>query len=402
MLSAPVGESHTAMAAALARSLKVRPEVGKDVGVDPACSRGERPGLKVRPEVDDVVVLDDLRVLGPALGKFLASGFELHLGRVQWSYDIAYRLFAKNSAGRRMGEWALYRLGARSLERTIAAHRPDVVVSTYPVFNPVLSRLRASGRLRCPAAAVVEPLGGLYFWVQPHLDLHLLHYPESLPEVARLGGARSACAVRPLVREEFLGERLGRASMREHLGVAHERRLVLVSGGGWGAGDIAGAVRACSGLADVEAIAVAGRNERLRAALRRTFAATPNVRVLGFSQRMHELLSAADALVTTTAGLSAIEARLCGCPVVCYGFAVGHVRDNTRALREAGLARTAATQPKLREQVAAALAAGRDAGSAETLAVLPDAADVLLSLAGSKVGRSWAADAQPLSSAAGG
>lgn len=378
VLSAPVGESHTAMAAALAR------------------------GLMRRPEVDDVVVLDDLRVLGPALGRYLASGFELHLGRVQWSYDLAYRLFAKNGLGRRAGEAALYRLGARSLERTIEAHRPAVVVSTYPVFNPVLSRLRARGRLRCPAVAVVEPLGGLYFWVQPHLDMHLLHYPESLPEVARLGGAPSACAVRPLVRAEFLADGHRRAAIREHLGVAAERRLVLVSGGGWGAGDIAGAVRACSGLADVQAIALAGRNERLRAALRRTFAATPNVRVLGFSRRMRDLLIAADVLVSTTAGLSAIEARLCGCPVVCYGFAVGHVRDNTRALREAGLARTAANGPQLREQVAAALAAGRKAGSSECFAALPEAADVLLSLAGSKVGRSWAADAQPLSSVAGG
>lgn len=333
ILSADVGESHAAMAAALAR------------------------GLRRRAEVEAVEVRSDFEVLGPRLGTLLPRGFDYHLGRVQWSYDLAYRLFTGFSPARRFGEHALYRLGGRSLERTISAHAPDVVVSVYPVMNPVLARLRAAGRIRCPVALVVGPLGGLGFWIQPHVDLHLLHYPQAGAEVQRIAGPGRALTVAPLVREEFL-ERGSREASRAALGIGERERVVLVSGGGWGAGDLAGAIDAVLSLPGLHAIAVAGRNESLEAELRRRYGAEQRVRVLGFSERMRELLWAADAFVTATAGLSVIEARLCRCATVCFGFQIGHVRDNTRALAQAGLVRRATTPAELALRLREALDAG--------------------------------------------
>jgi UDP-N-acetylglucosamine:LPS N-acetylglucosamine transferase len=354
ILSADVGESHAAMATALAR------------------------GLERMPEVSSVRVRSDFEVLGAPLGALLPRGFDYHLGRVQWSYDLAYRLFTGLAPARRAGEYALYRLGGGPLERTIASHDPDVVVSVYPVMNPVLSHLRAAGRLRCPVALMVGPLGGLGFWIQPHADLHLLHYAQAAPAVERIAGPGRALTVAPLVREEFL--RPGsRAQARAALGIAAQERIVLVSGGGWGAGDLAGALEAALSLPGVRAIAVAGRNEELREELQRRFAAEARVEVLGFTERMRELLWAADAFVTATAGLSVIEARLCRCATVCFGFQVGHVRDNTAALARAGLARRASTPAELAGALRDAITGGQP--PPWPLEGVPSAAEAVVQLA---------------------
>ncbi len=357
-LSAQVGESHAAMARALAR------------------------GLRARDDVAEVTVLERFDVLGEPLGSMLGRGYRFHLGRVGWTYNVAYALFTRSSLAQRCGERALYELGGRSLERVVAAHHPDVVVSTHPVLAAVLGRLRGAGRLRCPAAGVVGPLGGLQFWIQPGLDMHLLNYSEARSAVERLAGPGRAQAVRPLVRPEFLEPPLTRTAARAALGLPADPGLVVISGGGWGAGDVMGAVSACLALAGMQAIVVAGRNEALRAELERRHEGDPRVSVLGFSERMRELMCAADAFVTATAGLSALEARLCGCPVVCYGFPVGHVRDNTRALAAAGLARVATTQGQLEAELRAALATGRPA--VPPLRELPEAAEVVARLAGGR------------------
>ncbi|HLI58710.1 MAG TPA: glycosyltransferase [Solirubrobacteraceae bacterium] len=352
VLSAPVGESHAAMARALAADLR---------RLDASAS---------------VTVLDDLSVLGPRLGRLLERGFRRHLGEARRSYDVAYRLFTGVAPARRFGEAALYRLGGQALAATVARHEPDVVVSTYPVLNPVLAGLRRSGRVGCPAAAVVDPLGGLGFWVAPGLDLHMLHHAEALEEVRRRAGGGRVVAVRPLVREEFYA-RDGSAAPVESA-IPAGRRLVVVSGGGWGAGDLDGAIRACLRVADTHVIAIAGRNERLREELAARHRAEPRVTVRGFVERMAPLLRAADALVTATAGLSCLEARLCGCPVVCYGFLVGHVRDNTAALARHGLARVAATPAELVDALQAVLAEGRP--PVADLASLPRAAELVAAL----------------------
>lgn len=360
VLCAQVGESHLVMARALAAQLESRPEVAS------------------------VTILNDFNVLGRVLGGYLSRSFEVHLGKVQWSYDLAYKLFAKTALGRALGEQALYRLAGGALQARIAAEHPDLVVSTYPVMNPVLGALRASGRLDCPVAVVVGPAGGLAYWVHAGIDLHLLNYPHALAELRSLVGEVSAQPVRPLVPSEFF-EPIDRGQVRRLLDLPARRRVILVSGGGWGAGDLVGAVRACLALPEVHVVVLAGRNEALHRELSESLARDKRVRLLAFSDQMRELLTAADMFVAATAGLSCIEAHLCGCPTVCYGFTIGHVTDNTRALQALGRVRVASSPQQLTQRIAEGLEQGRPA--ALPPADLPSAADLLVPLARSASGR---------------
>lgn len=360
VVSADVGESHAVMARALVRELESRPDVAA------------------------VTLLGDFSVLGSKLSGTLSRGYRFHLGRVGWSYELAYRVFTGVKPAKRFGELALYALGGRALARAIAPHRPDVVVSTHPVLNPVLAGLRRSGRLRCPVAAVVGPVGGHDFWALPGLDLHLVSYEEAVPSVERLGGHGSARVVRPLIAPEFF-EPLSREDARRALGLAPERPLVLVSGGGWGVGDITGAIEASVTLPDTDVIAVAGRNAALHSTLQSRHGYDHRVSVLGYTTQMRELLCAADAFVTTTAGSSLQEARASGCPTVCYGFLIGHIRDNVNAAAAHGLARVARSADELPRELAAALGEGRR--PIPSFGALPTPGDVTVALARGEVGR---------------
>ena len=55
----------------------------------------------------------------------------------------------------------------------------------------------------------------------------------------------------------------------------------------------------------------------------RAFADEPRVHVYGFTDKMPELLAAADVLVHSTGGVTCLEARAAGTPVVSYGLPVG-------------------------------------------------------------------------------
>jgi len=341
--------------------------------------------LERLPEVSSVTLLNDFAILGKRLSRPLTSGYKFHLGKVQWSYDLAYRVFTGLRPAKRFGELALYALGASSLSEAIAPHRPDVVISTHPVLNPVLAGLRSAGRLRCPVAAVVGPLGGHDFWALPGLDLHLLLYEAAIPSVERLSRPGAARAVRPLISREFF-EPLGQPQARASLGLREGRAVVVVSGGGWGVGDIDGAISACLALPGTDVIAIAGRNEALRHTLQSRHGYDHRVSVLGYTTRMRDLLSAADVFVTTTAGSSIQEARACGAPTVCYGFLIGHVRDNVNALCKHGFARAASNPAELTRAVGAALSEGRL--PAADYGRLPTAAELAVALArsGAEIG----------------
>ena len=134
--------------------------------------------------------------------------------------------------------------------------------------------------------------------------------------------------------------------------------MVVVSGGGWGVGDIAGAVERVRAHARGHEHRLPGRPQRAAAARSssRAFADEPRVHVYGFTDKMPELLAAADVLVHSTGGVTCLEARAAGTPVVSYGLPVGHARLNTREMAALDLVRLANDTDELREHVQASFA----------------------------------------------
>jgi len=324
VLSADVGEGHAAAARALARQIE-------DSGA-PA----------------EVTVIDGLAAMGRLLQPVVEDGYRVQLRFMPWTYTVVYWLLEHVGPIR----WAARRLlclfGSRPLARRIAEHDPDVVVSTYPAVTVVLARLRRTHAIRCPTVATITDLTGLFFWAQPGIDMHLVMYGESMSSVERIAGAGSAQLVSPLISAEFTRPRCP-LQARRALGLPEAGRMVIVSGGGWGVGDITGAVHELLREPEVSAIVcLAGRNEQLCERLNADFAGQERVHVYG--------LAAADVLVHSTGGVTCLEAKAAGTPVVSYGLPVGHARLNTRAMADLNLLRLANDTTELREHVRASFA----------------------------------------------
>src|SRR5205823_11725270 len=154
--------------------------------------------------------------------------------------------------------------------------------------------------------------------------------------------------------------------------------IVLVSGGGWGVGDLESAIDTALALDDVDVIAcLCGRNDELRERLAGRYTAEARVRLVGFTEQMSEWLAAADALVHSTGGLTVLEAYVRGCPAISYGWGRGHIRANNAAFRRYGIAEVVAGPRELERARRTALAPRPAPGLA--LGSLPSAASLVLS-----------------------
>jgi UDP-N-acetylglucosamine:LPS N-acetylglucosamine transferase len=356
ILSADVGEGHAAAARALATQIEASPRAA------------------------EVTVIDGLAAMGRVLRPVVEDGYRVQLRLFPWTYTVVYWLLEHVGPIRLLARKLLCRLGSRPLARTIAEHEPDVVVSTYPAVTVVLAHLRRRGEVSCATIATITDLTGLFFWAQPGIDMHLVMYGESMDSVERIAGRGSVQLVRPLISAEFLEPRCPQDARRA-LGLPEEGRMVVVSGGGWGVGDIAGAVREFVRTPEVSSIVcLAGRNEQLEEKLRELFAEEPRVRIFGFTDQMPQILAAADVLVHSTGGVTCLEARATGTPVVSYGLPVGHARLNTRAMAALDLLRLANDTDELREHVRASFA-DEQAADLDMAAPSPDpeAVDLVLS-----------------------
>src|SRR5262249_13636085 len=114
ILSADVGEGHAAAARALAQQLEASPQ---DV---------------------EVTIIDGLPAIGRPVRQVVQDGYRVQLRFLPWTYTIVYWLLENIAPVRWLARQLLCLFGSRSLQRRIAEHEPDVIVSTYPAVTVVL------------------------------------------------------------------------------------------------------------------------------------------------------------------------------------------------------------------------------------------------------------------------
>lgn len=179
-------------------------------------------------------------------------------------------------------------------------------------------------------------------WIHPNVDLYLVTSVAAEPGVHRFQPEAKVIVIPAPVRPEFYRPPTQR-SARIGLGVAEHDRCVLLIAGSRGLGPLAGIADALA-RAGLAVLAVAGNNPRLERRLTAVAQRRPKVRVFGFTDRMPELMAAADLVITSPGG-TCMEARTVGRPLLLLDLVQGHGRDNLQHELQFGDAAVTSKRP---------------------------------------------------------
>jgi UDP-N-acetylglucosamine:LPS N-acetylglucosamine transferase len=337
--------------------------------------------LAARPDAV-VETRDAVAEAGGIVAKLVGQEAPLQKRWLNWFFDIEYRLLFRFAPVRGFITWLGTQIGRPTVTRIVAETTPDVIVSTYPGTTEVLGRLRRHGHVSVPVVSAITDLSALRLWASRGVDLHLITHQESEPEVRSIAPGSRIVWARGMTSPAF-DVPVDTNEARDELGLPREGGIVIVSGGGWGVGDIAGAIATALSIAEVATVVVlCGRSEALKARLANRFGREPRVQLWGFTEQMSELMGAADVLVHSTAGLTVLEAWIRGCRPISYGWGVAHIRLNNEAFERFGIAEVAPNRAALRPAIERALAQPRVPHP--EYGEQPSAADEVLALVGER------------------
>jgi len=324
-------------------------------------------------------VVDGLELAGPAARAIVGGVPTTSSALGTLAFEARYLLGTRLAPTREAGGAIIDKLVRGRFAAHLAASPPDVVVSTYPLWSELLGRMRLDAALPVPAVSAITDLAALRHWAHPGIDLHLLTHPASEAEVRAIAGPNARVeAVHGLTSDPRFTDPPERNVAREELGLPTRGSLVVVSGGGWGVGDLQGATDTALHYGANTVVVLVGHNEAARARIQDAYGADDRVQVWGFTDKMVLLLSAADVLIHATAGLTALEALMCDCRVISYGWPRGHIRANDSAYKRLDMVAVATNRPQLAHSLVHALAAPP---LGPQLPELPAAADLVLELA---------------------
>jgi processive 1,2-diacylglycerol beta-glucosyltransferase len=296
------------------------------------------------PETGEVLHIDALRhtnkVFRRFYGKFyvdLVKSAPLLLG---WFYDSQDEPWKTEKM-----RFMLDRMNTGPLIRKIKKFNPDITICTHFLPAEILSHLMKRETIDTRLAITVTDYYVHAMWLSRRVHNYFVANDESRVQLENIGFPSDCITVSGIPVDPAFAEPADRQQLRTRHGLRNDTPVLLVSAGALGVSSAEHIVEVLYDLTEsVQVVVICGRNEKLRETVMQQLNHCPapcghlSFTILGYTDKMHELMHAADLYIGKPGGLTTAEAMSCGLPMVIYQPIPGQEERNSDYLLENGAA----------------------------------------------------------------
>lgn len=297
--------------------------------------------LAIKELAPDATVqnLDVLEFTNATFRRLYAQSYLDLVNRAPHMLGYFYDLMDREPSPRKKSDRLRYvveKLNLRKFLRFLRSGSWDVIVNTHFLPAEMIAALRHKEEIDTPHLTVTTDFETHRLWVNQPCDHYFTATEEGAVNLVHWGIPSSDVTVTGIpIHPAFL--RLGQRSecLAKH-GLSGERPVILQLAGGFGVGPVEKLFDAVLAVeTPIELAVVTGRNEELKQRLeQRTPPPQHRVHVIGFTTQMHELMTAADVVMTKPGGLTTSEALACGIAIVVVNPIPGQESRNSDFLLE--------------------------------------------------------------------
>jgi processive 1,2-diacylglycerol beta-glucosyltransferase len=289
----------------------------------------------------DVEVVDVLAISNGMFRRLYAGGYR---GLVRyapsamgWLYNTMDRPGQRIYDGLRI---LIQDLNKLPMTRYVRQRRPDLIINTHYLPAEIGAQMRSNGQLDCPQLTICTDYETHRLWAQPPTERYYTATELGKAYLGTWGVPAADVRVTGIPVRAAFETVVERGVAREACGLAPDRPVVLLLCNGFSQGTAKELFHELLRLpAHVQIAAVCGYAGDLKERLERLAErAARAVRVVGFTDKMHEWLRAADLAVTKPGGLTVSEALAMELPMVIMNPIPGQETRNSDYLLERGAA----------------------------------------------------------------
>ena len=304
-------------------------------------------------------IVDSLKLVNNTMDKIISRGYEKTAIYTPKAYGSVYRfsetsLVSKNEFKGNL----LTSLMAKKFKKLLNDSKPDLIIGTHPFPMIALSTLKkhsdggSDHGLHLgdhhdtidvpPMISVLTDYTTHSTWIQNEIDYYIVGH-EYVKELLAYEGVDTE-KIKPFgipVEKSFLSNREKEEVLNE-LGLSSDKLTVLLMGGSFGAGNIKETLEELLDIdRDFQILVITGRNESLKEKLEKKLAThnhNKNICVLGYTNKMNDILASIDVLITKPGGLTTTEALLKDVPMIVPYYIPGQEEENLDFLSNCGAA----------------------------------------------------------------
>lgn len=239
------------------------------------------------------------------------------------------------------------KLMAKKLNKLIQERKPNLIISTHPFSSQMCSYLKKKGLINCRLATVMTDFAMHKQWLIGHeyIDYFFVSNENMKNDMVEYGVNANKIFVTGIPMSNRFFENFDNTKIYEMFNLNPEKKVILFFGGGefgLGKDKTIQVLKAFITLVpNYQIVAIAGKNEKMKQEFKKLvneYNASNRIKVLGFTDKVPELMHIACLVVTKPGGLTTTETLACGLPMVIINPIPGQEEENAEFLVSNGVA----------------------------------------------------------------
>lgn len=237
------------------------------------------------------------------------------------------------------------KLMAKKLSKLINEINPDLIISTHPFSSQMASYLKGKGKIDCEIATILTDFAIHKQWLvgSEYTNNFFVSNDTMKNDMIDLGINENKIHVTGIPMSDRFFETFDKEAIYKMFNLNPDKKVILFFGGGeFGLGkdrtvQVLGSF--IKKLTDFQIVAVAGKNEKMKEAfeeLAKNNQAEDRVRVLGFTDKVPELMHISCLVVSKPGGLTTTETLASSLPMIIINPIPGQEEENAEFLESKG------------------------------------------------------------------
>lgn len=291
-------------------------------------------------------MIDCVKYINKALDKVTTTAYKEMAKKAPWAWEKVYYK-SQNGVLAKVSTTS-NKIMAVKMAKLFRELKPDIVISTHPFGSQMTSYLKKKGKTNCMLATVMTDFAPHDQWLIG--DEYVDHFFVSNNEMKNLIVKNNNIVENKIhvtgipISKRFL-EKYDKDKICKNFGLSTNKKTILFfAGGEYGLGkdktiEILNILTRVS--FEIQVIAIAGKNEKMKEAFENIVKENnkqETIKVLPFTDKVPELMSISDLVITKPGGLTTSESLASDLPIIVINPIPGQEEENAEFLEKSGAA----------------------------------------------------------------
>lgn len=234
------------------------------------------------------------------------------------------------------------KLFAIKLNKLFKEFNPDIVISTHPFSTQMTAELKKLGKTKCTLATIMTDFAPHNQWLvgSDYIDYFFVSHEGMKKKIMQKGIPEEKIFATGIPLSNRFLQHFNREKIKEDLKLDTEKRTILFFGGGeFGLGKDATSKILEEFILNLkneyQMVVISGKNEKMYekfSSIVKQKRASKKVQVYTYTNKVPELMSISDLVVTKPGGLTSTESLASGLPMVIINPIPGQEEKNAEYL----------------------------------------------------------------------